>query len=154
MTGVIRLRKQLSAIDTPPSWPSSIRLAPVSAIDPADLHALLSASYANGSGTIPPLGEWWPGVIADDEYDPDLAFIATDTSSAPVGLALCWNSGFVKDLAVAGHMRGQGIGEALLRTVFTAFRQRGIVHVDLKVVANNAKAIRLYHRLGMIEAPL
>jgi len=154
MTGAIRLRKQLSAIDAPPSWPSGTRLVPVSAIDPADLHALLLASYANGSGTVPLLGEWWPGVTADDEYDPDLVFIATGASGVPVGLALCWNSGFIKDLAVAGHMRGKGIGEALLRTAFAAFRQRGIAHVDLKVVADNATAIRLYHRLGMIEAPL
>ena len=42
----------------------------------------------------------------------------------------------------------------LLRTAFATLRQRGLAHVDLKVVADNAPAIRLYRRLGMIEAPL
>ena len=44
--------------------------------------------------------------------------------------------------------------EALLRTAFATFRQRGLDHVDLTVLADNAAASRLYHRLGLVEAPL
>ncbi len=154
MAGVLRLRKHLSSADTPPSWPAGVGLIPVAAADPNDLYALLSASYANGSGTMPPLDTWWPGIAGDEEYDPELVFIAADASGAPIGVALCWNSAFLKDFAVAAHMRGRGIGQALLRTVFAAFSQRGFAHVDLKVVSDNATAIRLYQHLGMVEAPL
>jgi len=153
MTRPIRLRKHLSGADRLPSWPAGIYLVPIADIDPNELYALLSASYATGAGTLPPQAEWWPAIIADGEYDPALVFIAV-TSSIPVGIALCWNSGFIKDVAVSAHMRGRGIGEALLRTAFATFRQRGLDHVDLKVLADNAAAIRLYHRLGMVEAPL
>ena len=38
--------------------------------------------------------------------------------------------------------------------VFSAFRQRGADHVDLKVDASNAEAERLYRRLGMYTVPL
>lgn len=150
----IRLRKHLSPADAPPAWPDGIRLVPVSAVDPDALHALLATAYANGSGTIPPRPEWWPSVTADEEYDPDLVFIAAAGAGTPIGLALCWNSSFIKDVAVDSNWRGRGIGEALLRTSFAAFRQRGFAHVDLKVVAGNEPAIRLYRRLGMVEAPL
>lgn len=154
MAGVLRLRKHLSHPDSPLSWPPGISLVPLTAVDPGDLYALLSASYANGSGTLPPRDDWWPGIVGDAEFDPDLVFVAADGSGAPIGIALCWNSAFLKDFAVARHLRGQGIGQALLQTVFAAFRQRGFAHVDLKVVADNAPAISLYRRMGMVEAPL
>ena len=150
----IRLRKYLSPADAPPTWPDGIRLVPVSTVDPAALHSLLTAAYANGSGSIPPQAEWWLAVTADEEYDPDLVFIAADKAGTPIGIALCWNSSFIKDVAVDAGWRGRSIGEALLRTSFAAFRQRGFAHVDLKVVADNEPAIRLYRRLGMVEAPL
>lgn len=153
MTRPIRLRKHLSAADQLPSWPAGIYLVPLADVNPNELYALLSASYATGAGTLPPQAEWWPAVMADEEYDPALVFIAA-ASGVPVGLALCWNSGFIKDLAVSAHMRGRGIGEALLRTAFATMRAQGLSQVDLKVVADNTTAIRLYRRLGMVEAPL
>ncbi|TIV85838.1 MAG: GNAT family N-acetyltransferase [Mesorhizobium sp.] len=67
------------------------------------------------------------------------------------GAALCWTSGFVKDLAVHPESRSQGIGEALMRHVFLIFRERGATHVDLKSNSvKNTAALRLYERLGMI----
>lgn len=154
MTAPIRLRKHLSAADVPTAWPAGIHRQPISAVDPADLYALLVASYADGAGTMPPSDTWWPSIAADAEYDPQLVFVAADTAGATVGLALCWTSGFVKDLAVDSSMRGRGIGQALMRTAFAAFRQRGLPYVDLKAVSGNVTAIRLYRHLGMVEAPL
>jgi ribosomal protein S18 acetylase RimI-like enzyme len=154
MQDPIRLRKHLSANDRPPALPADLRLAPISAIEPHHLHALLSAAYAEGAGTISPLAGWWTSIASDEEYDPQLVFIATDPAGAPIGLVLCWNSGFIKDVAVDAAWRGRGIGESLLRVAFAAFQRRGFTHVDLKVVADNTPARRLYHRLGMVEAPL
>lgn len=153
MTPAIRLRKHLSAADQLPSCPAGIYFMPIADVNPNELYALLSASYATGAGTLPPQAEWWPGITADAEYDPALVFVA-GSGGVPVGVALCWTSGFIKDIAVSAHMRGRGVGETLLRTAFATLRQRGLAHVDLKVVADNAPAIRLYRRLGMIEAPL
>lgn len=151
---MIRLRKHLLASDPPPTWPSGIHLAPIAAVDPDELHALLAHSYADGAGTVLPREQWWPAMVADTEYDPGLVFVATSQHGQPIGLALCWNSAFVKDVAVDATWRGRGIGEALLRTAFAAFSRRGFTQVDLKVVDGNEPAIRLYRRVGMIEAAL
>lgn len=154
MTATIRLRKRLSDADTSPYWPAGIRLQPISAVDPDDLHALLVASYADGAGTVPPLPEWWPSITSDEEYDPELVFVAVDAAGTVVGVTLCWTSGFVKDFAVDASMRGRGIGQALVGTAFAAFQQRGLAQVDLKAMSDNVTAIRLYHHLGMVEVPL
>jgi ribosomal protein S18 acetylase RimI-like enzyme len=127
---------------------------PLPEADPRVLYAILAEAYTNGFGTVRPFERWWPALTTDSEFDPALFFIATDGSSQPLGLAQCWTSGFVKDIAVVPQWRGKGIGDALLGEVFATFRQRGLPHVDLKVVAANAPAIRLYRRMGMVDAPL
>lgn len=147
---VIRLRKLLTADDPQASWPAGTGLMASAALDPRPLHALLAQAYASGVGTIAVPADWWPAIVADSEYDRDLVFVATGPSGAPIGLALCWISGFIKDLAVHPDWQGRGLGEALLRTTFAAFRRRGLDHVDLKVMAGNAPALALYRRLGMV----
>lgn len=154
MTEIRRLRKHLSGPLAQPALPTGIALTPVAEADPAALHALLEAAYTNGFGSVPALDVWWPTVTADSEYDEGLFLVATDTTGQPVGLCLCWTSGFIKDIAVAADLRGKGIGEALLHAAFRACKARGLDHVDLKVIAENTPALRLYHRLGMVQAPL
>lgn len=151
MPDFLHLRKHLSAPQSEPHWPTGIRLASVTEVAPEALHAILTAAYANGFGSVAPVTEWWPAITADSEYDAGLCFVAVDAAANPVGFALCWNSGFIKDIAVSHGARGQGIGQALLRAVFRACQQRGIDHVDLKVMPANQPAIRLYHRVGMVE---
>lgn len=154
MTGVLRFRKHLSGPQPETQWPSDFSLVPLSGISPSALHEILVEAYSNGFGSVPEDADWWPGILADSEFDPALVFVAADTARQPVGFALCWNSGFVKDLAVAELARGRGLGQALLRASFGAFAARGFPSVDLKVDAGNAAAIRLYRRVGMTEAEL
>jgi ribosomal protein S18 acetylase RimI-like enzyme len=155
MNTIIRMRKDLSAPQTPSVWPAGAGLVPVGETRPDALHAILANAYVNGFGTVPPsFAEWWTSLTSDSEFDPALVFVAIDASGAPIGLAQCWTSGFVKDLAVVPQWRGRGIGDALLAEVFASFRDRGLPHVDLKVGAANAPAIGLYRRAGMVEAPL
>lgn len=155
MTEVIRLRRHLAARDAMEvHWPKGFHPAPLNAVEPAALHRLLDSSYRNGFGAVPPFAQWWPAVTADTEFDPDLVFIALSDTGALAGMALCWSSAFIKDLAVAQEHRGKGVGAALLRSAFAAFQRRGASHVDLKVVAGNAPALRLYRSLGMTEVPL
>lgn len=154
MTDSLRLRKHLLGDLAPPAWPAGTRLVALSAIDPQALHAILAAAYTNGFGSVPPFEAWWTGLTADSEYDPALVFIAADESNQPIGIAQCWTSGFVKDIALVSEWRGKGIGEALLREAFHAFRRRGLAHIDLKVMTGNASALALYRRVGMVEVPL
>jgi ribosomal protein S18 acetylase RimI-like enzyme len=91
---------------------------------------------------------WLPQMTGDEEYDPALWTLA-ETSDGLAGACLCWTSGFVKDLVVAERWRERGLGEALLRHAFAAFVARGTTRVELKVHGDNARAIRLYERVGM-----
>jgi len=104
---------------------------------------------------VEPFPVWWRGLKGDAEYDPALCFIAVDDHGQIIGVAQCWTSAFLKDLAVSPAFRKRGLGSALLLTVFRTFRARGANCVDLKVEADNPTgAARLYGRHGMrtIEA--
>jgi len=154
MSQILRLRKHLTEAQPRPVWPVGTGLLPLARAEPRALHDILSAAYANGFGTISPLAEWWPALIADSEFDPGLVIIAADSANRPIGLVQCWTSGFIKDVAVVPDWRGKSIGEALLRQAFCTFRGRGVKQVDLKVMLANAYAVALYERLGMVEVPL
>ncbi len=54
----------------------------------------------------------------------------------------------LETLSVLPAFRGVGVGEALLSAVRTQLVNRGIVYLDLDVVATNQHAIRFYERHG------
>ncbi|RWM04705.1 MAG: GNAT family N-acetyltransferase [Mesorhizobium sp.] len=145
----IRLRRILDETLTAPHWPEGFVMRSFERRDAQALHALLEEVFDDGADG--PFEDWWPRILGDDEFDPDLWFLVIDGKGLLVGAALCWSSGFVKDLAVHPDSRGRGIGEALMRHVFLTFRGIGTAHVDLKTnTVGNAAALRLYERLGMI----
>ncbi|MEE1656583.1 GNAT family N-acetyltransferase [Microvirga sp. CF3062] len=150
---VIRMRRFLADPVPAPVWPAGIRLVPFEPDRHAEaVHALLVEAYARGGGIVEPFAIWWPSLRDNSEYDPALVFVAADEQGKIVGLAQCWTSAFVKDLAVAPSMRRHGLGSALLHQVFHAFRGRGAASVDLKVHADNPSgALRLYRSLGFKE---
>ena len=147
----VHLRQDLSAEARLPSWPTGIRPKTLNLDhDAMEAHAVLVAAYVKGGGSVEPFNVWWPKLSSDPEFDPALFFIAVDTQRRIVGVAQCWTSAFIKDLAVASKRRRRGIGEALLLHAFECFRHRGAQYVDLKVqVDNPSRADRLYHRVGM-----
>jgi ribosomal protein S18 acetylase RimI-like enzyme len=51
-------------------------------------------------------------------------------------------------MGVLPDYRGQGIGESLLRACLDKARAKGITRVELMARVDNARAIRLYERLG------
>ncbi len=87
-------------------------------------------------------------------HDPSLYFVAVDGDEI-AGIALCdpkrngdW--GWVDTLGVRPAWRRRGIAEALLRTAFGAFFERGERTVALHVDAQSPTgATRLYERAGM-----
>jgi ribosomal protein S18 acetylase RimI-like enzyme len=155
MTGrrVIRMRRSLADPVPEPLWPAGIRPVPFEPERHAqEVHALLVAAYAGGGGYVEPFGIWWPSLRNDAEYDTDLCFVAADRQGQVVGVAHCWTSAFVKDLAVAPGLRRQGLGSALLCHALRAFQERGAAYLDLKVDSDNPSgALRLYRSVGFEE---
>jgi ribosomal protein S18 acetylase RimI-like enzyme len=150
---VLRMRCFLAESIPDPVWPAGTRLVPFeSDRHAAGIHALLVEAYARGGGYVEPFVIWWPSLQGDSEYDPALCFIAADAQGEILGVAQCWTSGFIKDLAVAPSMRRQGLGSALLCHALRDFAKRGAAYVDLKVHADNPTgAVRLYRSLGFDE---
>ncbi|MDP3492035.1 MAG: GNAT family N-acetyltransferase [Hyphomonadaceae bacterium] len=149
---VLRMRRELSADMEQPLWPAGMTcrtLAPKpDKRDAMAAHSVLEAGFWEGGGGAPIFRKWWPELRKDSEFDPALVFLAIEHGEV-IGMAQCWTSAFIKDLAVHPRARRRGVGRALMLTAFHAFAKRGAAHVDLKVREENANAQRLYRDLGM-----
>ena len=145
------MRKLLDEPPGAPSWPCGFGVATfVPKQHAEEVHHLLAAAYKGSGAHIAPFAIWWERLQSDDEYDPALVFLARDADGALAGVAQCWTSAFVKDLAVAEKWRRHGVATALLRHAFNVFRTRGAPWVGLKVeLGNPFGAERLYRKLGM-----
>jgi ribosomal protein S18 acetylase RimI-like enzyme len=150
---VLRMRRSLAGSLPAPVWPKGFHLIPFEPKRHApEVHALLVNAYARGGGYVEPFAIWWPSLSGDAEYDPALCFIAANDQGDVVGVAQCWTSAFIKDLAVGPAWRRRGVGSALLLEVFRIFKARGASIVDLKVDADNPSgALRLYRSHGFEE---
>ncbi len=146
---VVRMRRTLDVPLARPAWPAGVRLVDFDARDAPEVHDLLVCAYAGGGDTVAPFAPWWEALAADPEFDPALCFVARDAAGRMDGVAQCWTSAFVKDLAVHPRRRRQGLGAALLLHACAVFRARGAAAVDLKVRADNLAARCLYERVGM-----
>lgn len=149
---VLRMRRELSREPEKPRLPRGFSFLSLGQKPDKKLveaaHAVLEAGYWEGGGGAPIFRQWWKAVRKDKEFDPALVFLARDAGGI-VGMAQCWTSAFVKDLAVHPRARRQGVGRALMLTAFDAFAHRGAAHVDLKVREDNEAAVALYRSLGM-----
>ena len=97
---VQRLRRDLTEPVAPPTCPTGYRVRTFAADDAPTVHRLLEVGYAQGGGHIGAFEEWWPSLRDDDEFDPDLCFLAVNERQDIVGVAQCWTSAFIKDLVV------------------------------------------------------
>jgi ribosomal protein S18 acetylase RimI-like enzyme len=150
---VLRMRRRLADPVPESVWPVGTGLIPFAPdLHAGQVHALLVKAYAQGGGYVEPFAIWWPSLRDDSEYDPTLCFIAADEHGEILGVAQCWTSAFIKDLAVAPAKRRQGLGAALLCHALRVFSVRGAAYVDLKVHADNPTgALRLYRSLAFDE---
>jgi ribosomal protein S18 acetylase RimI-like enzyme len=114
------------------------------------VHALLQQAYRRGGGAVEQDGQrWLRDFVGDVEFDASTCFLAFDSAGTLVGAALCWDSGFVKDLCVAESFRHRGLGTALLVHAMHTFAARGKPSLRLKVERDNpSNALRLYRKLG------
>lgn len=131
-------------------WPAGVHLRSFATEHAKAVHDLLAIAYMGGGGSVDAFPAWWSSLASDAEFDPELIFVAWDAGSRIAGVAQCWTSAYIKDLAVRPDRRRQGLGRALVLHVFQVFKDRGARSVDLKVEANNPSgAVRLYRGLGM-----
>jgi ribosomal protein S18 acetylase RimI-like enzyme len=147
---IYRYRRELAypLADTASIQPYVLRTFRSRADVPA-MHALLQDSYAARGASLGPCDEWWQILSSDPEFDVRLVFLAETPAGTLAAAGIAWNSGFVKDLAVAPAYRRQGLGTALMAHICRTFERQGAHAVDLKVEAGNQAAIALYEAMGM-----
>jgi ribosomal protein S18 acetylase RimI-like enzyme len=145
---VLRMRIELPSQIPSPAWAEGSHVRGFHASDARRLHELLEHGYRRGGGSVEPFETWLPALTGDSEFDPGLCFLV-EVGDDLAAAAICWTSGFVKDIAVHETWRRRGFGESLLRLAFQTFQARGATRVELKVHAQNAPAVRLYERVGM-----
>lgn len=150
---VHRMRRSLDEPVPSPVWPKGVRLVPFMPDDHARrIHSLLVTAYAHGGGSVAAFDVWWPRLRGDAQFDPALCLVAVNENNDVAGVAQCWTSAFIKDLAVAPAYRRQGLGAALLHEACRVFRERGAAFIELKVEADNPSgALLLYRAHGFEE---
>jgi ribosomal protein S18 acetylase RimI-like enzyme len=144
----LRMRIALPSEIPSPTWPEGMSVGGFERSGGRQLHALLEHGYRRGGGSVEVYDRWLPALTGDSEFEPQLCFLVHSGDDLAAA-AICWSSGFVKDLVVRESWRRRGLGESLLHLAFRTFQARGATHVELKVQSQNASAIRLYERVGM-----
>ncbi|KFF43977.1 MULTISPECIES: GNAT family N-acetyltransferase [Pseudomonas] len=142
------LRRDLTGSLPAPQWPANTRLDHYrDELAPA-IHAVLRMTQDQGGGRVASLDEWRRQFVTDAECDPTLCLVAINADGI-LGVAQCWTSAFIKNLAIHPCAQGQGLGRALLLHSFQVFKQRGEPYVDLKVLESNLRARQLYESADM-----
>lgn len=145
-----RMRRMLDRPIAVAPLPAGTTMVPFAPAIARGAHAVIVAAYAEPALPVPTFEAWWDGLVTDSEYDPALVLVAAGQDGSIAGLAQCWTSAFVKDLAVHPGWQRRGVGTALLTRTFAAFAACGSPHVDLKVAVHNRAAQRFYRCLGML----
>lgn len=162
---LLELHLDLHAPPPAPQWPPHIRARPLTADDAEVAWRLHQAAFADVPTHLPLTFEEF---VADRLRPPHGAsfassFLAVATSAGQpnraeaIGLLLgragtpvAPEDGWVRDLGVHPGWRRHGVGMALLREAFAAFRRQGLTGVGLDVDDVTLQgAVALYRRAGM-----
>jgi mycothiol synthase len=143
-------------LETAPAPPESVDGISIRAFrrdgDERPVYEAFEEAFAGHFGYVPRSFEDWSAVRLQEGFDPNLWFVATEGQEVVGALAgrIMEGMGWVATLGVRKRWRGRGIGEALLRHSFAAFRRHGITKASLSVDARNETgAVALYERAGM-----
>ncbi|HEY7411160.1 MAG TPA: GNAT family N-acetyltransferase [Vicinamibacteria bacterium] len=84
-------------------------------------------------------------------FDPQASLVA-EGDDGPEGVLLASHlsrsNGHVCQVSVSPRAQGRGLGEVLMSAALQAFRREGLSSASLSVTVGNARAYRLYTRLG------
>jgi mycothiol synthase len=154
----LEMRIGLGAHVPDPEWPEGIKVREfVPGEDDEQAHeAHMEAFEDHWEHAYEPFPQWHAEHLGRPGIDPSLWFLA-EKCGAIAALSLCREHpsgdpafGYVEVLGVRRAWRRQGLGLALLRHAFLAFRARGMTRAALDVdAANLTGAVRLYERAGM-----
>lgn len=157
-----RMRIELDGEPVAPVWPDGITVHVYDhPRELEDAYRVVHESFRDHFGHIdepfePGLERFTHFFTKDDSFDPALWFVARE-GDRMVGVSLCRRTDFeeptaghVSNLGVLRSHRRRGLGLALLRHSFEAFRARGRSAVTLGVDADSLTgAVRLYESAGM-----
>ncbi|MFA9444785.1 GNAT family N-acetyltransferase [Egicoccus sp. AB-alg6-2] len=168
---LLQLRLDLHASPPQAVWPAGVGCRTfVPGRDEEALWSAHLAAFADNPEFLPlELHDWVEFHTRDPGFDPSLVLLAeadpgigvsdADGLDAPTVVGFAWcragaegaaEEGWIRDLAVVPAWQGRGIGMALLRAAFGAFRTRGLTGVRLEVDdVTMDGAVGLYRRAGM-----
>ena len=135
----------------PVGWPEGFVVREFRQDDEAELYQLIQSTFDWGDRVTTPLETWRRLLFRGGRYEPEL-FMLVRKEGRLVGAALCYDespTGWIRQLAIAKELQGQGYGSMLLRHAFHAFSQRGLTSAGLGVASVNQKACLFYERCGM-----
>lgn len=146
-----QMRCDLDRPIDPPQWPEGFTLRPYQSEDETELYNLICSTFTWPGHTMTPLEDWRSALFRGGRFDPDL-FITVWFENRLVGAALSYDEaerGWIRQLAVAKELQGQGLGSLLLKHMFFTFQKRGASYAALGVASENIKARGFYERAGM-----
>ena len=156
---LLQLHLDLHAAPPAPVWPPGVRCR---TFRPSEDEGLVwsvhQEAFADVATHLPLSREAWreSRIEREPRFDPSLVFLAEADGEA-IGIAVCRagsdaapEDGLVRDLGVVPGWRHRGVGMALLRAAFGAFRERGLTGAALEVDDVTLEgAVELYRRAGM-----
>lgn len=90
--------------------------------------------------------------LAEVERNPDIGYpIVLCSQGEIVAYAVAWfivDEIHIGNVAVRPELQGQGIGQAVLRSVLEEGERRGMTYATLEVRPSNKRALALYERFG------
>ena len=123
----------------------------------AELLHSFNIEYDEPAPEVPVLAERLAPMLASGEVTVVLG------GSGPDGLALLrfrpslWSGdldAYLEELYVVPHLRGQGLGRAMMERAMDVARERGATRMDLGTSTDDTAARALYEKLGFKPLPL
>ena len=147
------IRMTLDEAPPAPEPPEGISIRHYRESDARDVHRLIDAAFCEWPGREPEPYEVWVSMItAHQAFSPELSPLAFDGEQL-VGAVVAHDypeadEGWISQLATKATHRRRGIAQALLRTAFAGFRERGRTTAGVSTDSRTG-ALGLYEKVGM-----
>ncbi|MEW6181049.1 MAG: GNAT family N-acetyltransferase [Chloroflexota bacterium] len=108
-------------------------------------------AFYDRAASFDPLEKWAGEYEEDDDFLPQLSWLALDGEERPVAFVTAGKMGemaWISQTGVIPELRGQGVAFGLLVHTLRNFRLHGFQEVGLHVNVNNPAAIRRFYELG------
>jgi len=147
------IRISLDEAPDPAEVPEGITIRPYREADARDAHRVIDAAFTDWPGRDPEPYEVWAAMVpAHGSFRPELSPLAFDGDEL-VGAVISYDypdagEGWISQLATAATHRRRGIAQAMLRTAFGWFRERGRKTAGVSTDSRTG-ALGLYEKVGM-----